>query len=241
MPRSSSPSSPDHPLDPNREEIKAMARLFEHKPLTLADYHGIGEQLHRLAEDDTVARWGSHWRKNVAEILEQSPSTLTKCLQFFRTYKQSELVQLERLKVGWVGMSIALSIPGRKERHRLLRQARDEGWGQQELRREARQLKGTTRGGGRPRRQEKSRGCLADASELVRRTEHWSDFYTQAWGGNEEAYAEELPGLSDESRESLERILDDAEEKLRTLKRQCDAALRTVKALRKKMPAREEG
>jgi hypothetical protein len=145
-----------------------MKGLFERQPRTLALYHAIGEQMHELEEDEAHTRYGSRWRKVVAASVEESDATLTKCLQFFDTYKSDEIAELDGLGVGWVGLIIALGVRDKKKRHRLLRQARDEGWGQRELRREARRLKGSNRGGGRPRKEERSRGCLADAVELAK-------------------------------------------------------------------------
>jgi hypothetical protein len=230
------------PLNANRKEIKAMARLLSQKPLTLADYHAIGEQMHRLERDTSVVGHGRAWRQRVAEILETSDSTLSKCLQFFNCYEPGDLAELERLavaalrlEVGWVQLFFALGIPDQKKRHRLLQQARDNGWGQKDLRREVHRLKGSYRGGGRPRIPEKSRGCLADASELVLRTQQWSAFYEQAWRGNDKKYIAELDKLSDEGRESLERVLADAAERLEALHQQCTASLATVKALQEKL------
>ena len=238
MARPSPQPRPDPaPLDPDRKELKKLKRLFERKPLTLADHHAIGEQMHRLDADEALTGYGSGWRKRVADVLGQSDSTLTKCLQFFKSYEDEPagVAELERLGVGWVQMIIALGISDRKERHQLLRQAKEKGWGQRELRREARRLKGSYRGGGRPRKREKSRGCLADASELVRRTGQWSDFYDQAWAGNEKGYRAEVGKLTGEARGDLERVLEDAEQKLQDLQGQCEAALKDVKALRKKL------
>jgi hypothetical protein len=86
-----------------------------------------------------------------------------------------------------------------------------------------------------PPTREKSRGCLADASELVLRTQQWSAFYEQAWLGNDKKYIAELDKLSDEGRESLERVLADAAERLQALHQQCAAALATVTAQQEKL------
>jgi hypothetical protein len=212
-----------------------MARLLSQKPLTLADYHAVGEQMHRLERDTSVVERGRGWRKRVAEILGTSDSTLSKCLQFFNSYEPAELAELERLEVGWVQLCFALGIPDKKKRHRLLQRAQEEGWGQKTLRREVHRLKGSYRGGGRPRQPEKSRGCLPDASELVVRTQQWSAFYKQAWLGNDQKYSAELDKLSDEGRESLERVLADAEQKLQTLHQQCAATLTTVTVLQEQL------
>jgi hypothetical protein len=212
-----------------------MARLLRRKPLTLADYHAIGKQMHRLERDTSVVGHGRGWRKRVAEILGWSQSTLSKCLQFFKSYEPGDLAELERLEVGWVQLCFALGIPDQKKRHRLLQQARDKGWGQKALRREIHRLKGSYRGGGRALKPEKSRGCLTDASVMVRWTQHWSHFYEQAWAGNDQKYIAELDKMPEKGRESLERVLADAEQKLQILHQQCAATLTTVKALQEKL------
>ena len=130
-----------------------MKELLERQPQTLAVYHAVGEQMGRLAADEAIIGYGSGWRGKLAEDLGQSASTLTKCLQFFNAYTRDEIAELHELGVGWVGLIIALGVLDEKERHRLLRQARDEGWGQRELGREARRLKGSNWGGGRPRKE----------------------------------------------------------------------------------------
>lgn len=213
-----------------------MRVLFERRPRTLHVYHAVGEQMGRLAADEALVGYGSGWRRKFAETLGQSESTLTKCLQFFNAYERDDIAALEELKVGWVGLIVALGVRDKKERHRLLRRARDEGWGQRELRREARRLKGSNRGGGRPRKEERSRGCLADAVELARLAGLWSDFYRQAWAGTEGDYLAEVGRLTGDSRDGMERALADAEEKLKALRGQCAGALKAVKELREKLP-----
>jgi hypothetical protein len=235
MARSPQPAQDCPGLNASRKEIKAMVRLLSQQPLTLADYHAIGEQMHRLERDTSVVEHGRAWRKRVADILGRSQSTLSKSLQFFNRYQPGDLAELERLEVGWVQLYFALGISNQQKRHRLLQRAREEGWGQKALRREVHRFKGSYRGGGRPRKPEKSRGCLADASELVLRTQQWSTFYEQAWLGNDSKYMAELDKLSDEGRESLERVLGDAEQKLQTLQEQCAATLATVTALQEKL------
>jgi hypothetical protein len=103
-----------------------MARLLSQKPLTLADYHAIGEQMDRLERDTSVVGRGRGWRQRVAEILGRSEATLSKCLQFVNCYEPgdlAELAELKRLQVGWVQLCFALGIPDKKKRHRLLQRA----------------------------------------------------------------------------------------------------------------------
>jgi hypothetical protein len=130
---------PDPPrLDAEREEVKTMKGLLARQPRTLAVYREIGGQMHALGKDEALTGYGSGWRKKTAELLGQSESTLTKCLRFFNAYTRDDIAELEELGVGWVALTVALGVRDKKERHRLLRQAKDQGWGQKELGREAR-------------------------------------------------------------------------------------------------------
>ena len=240
MARRSTRPQPDPPRpDAERQEVVAIEALFARQPRTLAVYHAIGEQMHELKEGEAHTGYGSRWRKDVAAAVEQSDSTLTKCLQFFNTYKRDDIAELEEVGVGWVGLIIALGVRDKKKRHQLLRRAKDEGWGQKELQREVRQLKGSIRGGGRPRKREKSRGCLADAAEMARWSAAWSAFYRQAWAGNEGEYLAEVVELSGNARGSMEKALADAEAKLKALRGQCVDALKDVKTLRENLPPEE--
>jgi hypothetical protein len=99
---------------------------------------------------------------------------------------------------------------------------------------------GRHQGGGRPRKRERSRGCLADAAELARLCGLWGDFYDQGWDGNEQSYLAEVDRLRGDARDELDRVLADAEQKLGVLHERCAAALETVKALRQKAPQGHE-
>jgi hypothetical protein len=223
------PGTPE--LDPERTELRRLTRLFEHKPLTLPHYHAIGEQLRRLSEDPAVAIRGSHWRAELAQILGQSKSTLNKCLQFRTSYEETELDEVEGLGAGWAYLTIALGIPNRTRRHQLLRRARAEGWNGRELQRVVQRLKGSRRGGGRPRRQPRGQGLRADLLELTRLTELWTDFHARVWEPGEEGYAEELGTLTSEAREGLRLELARAAQEVRRLRQQAGEALRRLKDL----------
>jgi hypothetical protein len=66
------------------------------------------------------------------------------------------------VKVGWARLTIALGSKARRERHRLLLQAKEEGWDDQQVQRRIQGIKGSRRGGGRPRKKRKTLGCLPD-------------------------------------------------------------------------------
>jgi hypothetical protein len=214
-----------------RTELRRLRRLFEHRPLTLPAYHAIGEQLRRLAEDPAVAVRGSDWRAELAQILGQSKSTLNKCLQFRVSYEEDELAQVEGLGAGWAYLTVALGVPDKKKRHRLLRRARAEGWNGRELQRAVQRLKGSRRGGGRPRRRPRGHGLRADLLELTRLAELWTDFHARVWEQGQEGYAGELAAMAPAAREGVRLELDRAAQQVRRLRKQAGEALRGLEDL----------
>ena len=240
MARPTSLPSPTPPfLDADRLEIRELTRLFEQKPLTLPHYYAAGEQLAGLIQDPSVTYRGNGWRKLVARAVGVSESTLNKCLQFKQHYLEKDLAAVERLKVGWGRLTIALGVKDRRERHRLLRQAAEENWDDQTLQRAIQKQKGTRRGGGRPRKEAKSLGLQPDLTRVIGLTDPWSDFYSQVWSGRQEAYRAEMEGLTNRARATLAELLAAAAQKLQVLRRQCVVALAQVKALQGGLPPDE--
>jgi hypothetical protein len=237
---SSDPISATPKLDPNRPEIRKLKRLFEHKPLTLRDYHAVGEQLRRLSEDPDIAYRGSGWRAKVAQILGQSEAALNKCLQFRNSYAEDELPEVKGLGVGWSSLTIALGIPKKRRRHQLLRQAQNEGWNERELQRAVQRLKGSHRGGGRRRRPPEAMGLLADVSELTRLTTVWTDYYDTVWTEGQEEYATELGAMTSETSENVRKHVGKAVKELKLLREKCGEALEGLKVLGRQL-GRPEG
>jgi hypothetical protein len=231
MARPTSRAPSDHPLDPDRPEIRRLTRLFEHRPLTLPDYYAIGEQLRRLSEDPNIAYRGSGWRAKVAQILGQSEAALNKCLQFRNSYAEDELPEVEGLGVGWSSLTVALGIPKKRRRHQLLRQAQNEGWNERELQRAVQRLRGSRRGGGRRRRSPEAMGLLADVSELTRLTTVWRDFYDTVWANGQEDYAAELGAVTSETSENVRKHVERAVKELKLLREKCGEVLEGLKVL----------
>jgi hypothetical protein len=227
------PGTPD--LDPERTELRRLTRLFKHKPLTLRDYYTIGEQLRRLSEDPAIAIRGTDWRAGLAHILKQSKSTLNKCLQFRTSYEKHELAEVEKLGVGWALITVALTIKDKRKRHQLLRRAQKERWNGPELQRKLQQLKGSRRGGGRPRRRPRSAGLVGDVGNLTTKTEAWANFCEQLWAAGQKGYAMELRQIAPETRETVGSLVDEAVEKLERLQRASAKALKGLTALRRQL------
>jgi hypothetical protein len=228
------PGTPD--LDPERTELRRLKRLLEQKPLTLRDYYTIGEQLRRLSEDPAVAVRGSDWRTELANLLGPSKSTLNKALQFRMRYREKDLPEVEGLGVGWALITVALAVEDKRERHQLLRQAREEGWNGPELQRKIQQLKGSRRGGGRRRRPPKSMGLVGDVGNLTTKAKAWADFCEKLWAaGQEEAYATEVSQMAPQTRETVGSLVDEAVEELDRLQQLSAKALTGLTALRRQL------
>jgi hypothetical protein len=102
----------------------------------------------------------------VAEALPVSEAALNNCLQFRLKYPKEDLPELERMRVGWGLLTVALAVPNKRERHALLRRAVEEEWGGRALQREVQRLNGSWRGGG-GRREPRGHGLLPDLAELA--------------------------------------------------------------------------
>jgi hypothetical protein len=74
-------------------------------------------------------------------------------MQFRLAEARDDLPGLEGLGVGWSLLIIALAVEDRRKVQDMLREAKQKGWGERELQRAVQQLKGSKRGGGRPRKQ----------------------------------------------------------------------------------------
>jgi hypothetical protein len=236
MPRPTAhPKPPSPALSPRRPEVRQLARLFRHRPLTLRDYHRAGELLRQLQDDPEVASLPG-WRGAVAEAVGVSEATLNKSLQFRLSYWKGELAELERLRVGWGLLTVALAVPDRRQRHALLRRAAQEEWGGRELQREVQRLNGSWRGGG-GRREERGHGLLPDLAELAGLTRRWQEFHDGAWSAGQKGYARELRQTAKDGRPGVRRALEGALQALAELRKRCRAAERAVKALRDRLPA----
>jgi hypothetical protein len=145
----------------DRPEIRQLARLLKHKPLTLRDYYAIGEQPRLLSEEPALAFRGSGWRAEAARLVGQSEAALNKCLQFRNSYAEDELAEVERLDPGWAYLTIALAVKDVRKRHKPLRHAREEGWNTRELQRAVQRLRGSRGAGADTAARRGQRACWA--------------------------------------------------------------------------------
>jgi hypothetical protein len=217
-------------------EVMKIAALLRKTPLDLKDYFAIGEQMRRLSYDTSIAWRGSNWRETLAKLVDCSPSTLTKALQFRLAYEAEKLPDLEELDVGWSWLTIALGVKDSVQRHALLRKAKEKRWGERELQRAIQQLKGGRRGGGRPRREMVRQGVVADVCELTRLTQLWAEFHDRVWHPGQKAYLDEIGRLEDAALANLPRLLFEAWDGVAALQRRCKEAIAIIASLRKTLP-----
>ncbi|MFO0926985.1 MAG: hypothetical protein U0736_08075 [Gemmataceae bacterium] len=230
------PTDNESVLTPERREVQRISSVLKKNTLTLGDYYALGEQMRKLAEDAAVTRRGSNWRLKLAAQVGCSPSTLTKSLQFRQAYEKEDLAKLEELGVGWSRLTVSLAVRNRKQRHQLLKRAKDEGWGDRELQRAIQQLRGSRRGGGRPRKEQRTQGLLADLFEMMRYTRLWQDFHDQVTAKAQGDYPAQAKELDEAAIESLRRILTDASTRLKDLRKQSQDTRTVIEELLAQLP-----
>ena len=129
-----------------------LGRLIDGPRDDLAWYHRVGQLVGRLRPE--VPR-GSQWTRRLSEALGPSPDLLAKAGRFAELYPtRRDVRELEAMGVNWTRLYFAFAVPGRRDRHALLRRAVRERWSDQRLRFTVQQrFPSKRRGvGGRPRR-----------------------------------------------------------------------------------------
>jgi hypothetical protein len=137
---------------PQQRAFDELGDLIDSPRDDLAWYHRVGQLVGRLRPE--VPR-GTRWSRRLAEALGPSPELLAKARRFAQLYPACKDVrQLEDMGVNWTRLYFAFAVPGRKDRHALLRRAVRERWSDQRLRFTVQQrFPSKRRGvGGRPRR-----------------------------------------------------------------------------------------
>jgi hypothetical protein len=132
---------------------------------------------------------------------------------------------------------IAFAVPGRRDRHALLRRAVRERWPDQQLRFTAQQRFPSKRGGvgGRPRRPVTSHGPEVTLRELGRQCRRWLGFHEGAWQGVKgrdwRLFVRSWPG---EDLDDLLRLLGSTDEALKEVADAFRAARAALAGLRRR-------
>jgi hypothetical protein len=129
--------------------------------------------------------------------------------------------------VNWTRLYFAFAVPGRRDRHALLRRAVRERWTDRRLRFTVQERSHSKRGGvgGRPRRPVTGHGPEVTLRELGRQCRRWLDFHEQAWlrvkGRDWVQFVRSWPG---EDLDNLLRLLSSADGALKEVAGACRAA-----------------
>jgi hypothetical protein len=227
--------------DPEHQRaFDELGDLIDSPQDDLAWHHRVGEVVGRLRP---VGRRGTQWTRGLAEALGPSPELLAKARRFAELYSSPEDVRkLEDMGINWTRLYFAFAVPGRRDRHALLRRAVRERWTDQQLRFTVQQrFPSKRRGvGGRPRRRVTSHGPEVTLRELGRQCRRWLDFHEQAWPGvKDRDWVRFVRGWPGEDLDDLLRLLGSAEEALKGMARASRAVRTALKRLRKRAGPRQ--
>jgi hypothetical protein len=166
-----------------RRAFDELGRLVDSPRDDLAWHHRVGQLVLRLRPEGPR---GSQWVRGLAEALGPSPEWLAKARRFAELYPaRKDAAELEAMRVSWTKLYVAFAVPGRRDRHALLRWAVRERWSDQQLRFTVQERSHSKRGGvgGRPRRPVTGHGPEVTLRELERQCRRWLEFHEGAWRG----------------------------------------------------------
>ena len=124
-----------------------LGRLIDSPRDDLAWHHRVGQLVGRLRPQGPRS---SQWARGLAKALGPSPEWLAKARRFAELYpSQEDVRELEAMGVNWTRLYFAFAVPGRRDRHALLRRAVRERWTDQRLRFTVQQRSHSKRGGRR--------------------------------------------------------------------------------------------
>jgi hypothetical protein len=225
-----------------RGAFDRLARLIDRPRADLRWHHQLGARAQELM-GAAPARSRTEWWYRLARALGPCPALLQKAARFARPYPSAaDLAALGRLRVDWTRASLALVIAGRKDRHKMLRKARREGWTGQRLRFEIqRQYPSRRRGaGGRPRRDPEAFGADVTLRELERLCRRWLAFHEEAWKGvRGRDWVGFVRGWPEQGLDDLLRLLGSAEEAVQGVARAGRAVRAALAGLRQRAERRQ--
>jgi hypothetical protein len=190
-------------------------------------YHQVGTLVRHLREGGTPEA-GGYWLKGLADALNVSPGLLVKAGRFAELYpKRKDVRELEGLGVDWTRVTLAFPVKGRAERHELLGEAVEEGWGSQRLRFEvqSRHPSGRRGVGGRPRKEPVAYGAELTLRQLGKLAGRLLDFHEHAWSRVKDKEWDKLAkGAGEQERARLRQLLDDTRKTLAEVASGCGQA-----------------
>jgi hypothetical protein len=219
-----------------RRAFDELGSLIDSPQDDIAWHHEVGALVGRLRPE--VPR-GSQWTRRLSEALGPSPDLLAKAGRFAELYPtRRDVRELEAMGVNWTRLYFAFAVPGRRDRHALLRRAVHERWSDQQLRFAVQQRSDSKRGGvgGRPRRPVTSHGPEVTLRELERQCRRWLDFHEQAWQGvKERVWRLFVRSWPREDLDRLVRLLRNTDEALKEVAAACRAVRAALAGLRQRV------
>ena len=216
-----------------------LGHLIDSSRDDLAWHHRVGQLVLRLRPEGLR---GTRWVLGLANALGPSPEWLAKARRFAELYpSQEDVRELEAMGVNWTRLYFAFAVPGRRDRHALLREAVRERWPDQQLRFTVQELYPSKRGGvgGRPRRPVTGHGPEVTLRELERQCRRWLAFHEQAWQGVKgrdwRLFVRSWPR---EDIDRLVRLLSGADGALKEVAGACRAARAALAGLRQRAEQR---
>ena len=222
-----------------RQAFDELGRLIDGPRDDLPWHHRVGELVGRLRPES----WrGTRWAVGLAEALGPSPEWLAKARRFAELYPARQDVQeLEAMGVNWTRLYFSFSVPNKRDRHALLREAVSERWPDQQLRFTVQQRFPSKRGGvgGRPRLPVTGHGPEVTLRELERQCRRWLAFHQQAWQGvKSRDWVGFVRSWPREDLDDLLRLLSSADGALKGVARACRAVQDSLDGLRQRAEQR---
>ena len=222
-----------------RHAFDELGRLIDSPRDDLAWHHRVGQLVLRLRPEGPR---GTRSTVGLAEALGPSPEWLAKARRFAELYpSQEDVRELEAMGVNWTRLYFAFAVPGRRDRHALLREAVRERWPDQQLRFTVQEHYPSKRGGvgGRPRRPVTGHGPEVTLRELERQCRRWLAFHEQAWQGVKgRDWVQFVRGWPREDLDRLVQLLRNTDEALQEVAAACRAARATLAELRERAEQR---
>jgi hypothetical protein len=164
-----------------QQRFQGVVEWFGRRDRGLAWHHTLGERVHVLREAARQPLYGSRWVRELAERLGCSRDLIYKALAFHRKFPNAQVADLEKAGVSWKMVVVALGVPDRTGRSKLLLRAARKRWTWDDLRLYIKQAHPSRRpGSGRPPKA-RSYEPGAGLEHLAKTTRQWLSNYKGTW------------------------------------------------------------
>jgi hypothetical protein len=106
-----------------------LAEILASPGADLERYRALGDLVARMIPPVSAGRGEIRWLRGPAAALNCSHTHLQKALRFRQEYPHRKDVRaLQKLHVKWTLVNIAMAVPNKEDRHKLLEEAADKNW-----------------------------------------------------------------------------------------------------------------